>query len=352
MTTASSPTTTTTLRDATARADHRPGAAAGPRPRRRRDCGPARGRAKLAGVSKVLRAEGDEALAHQLAEPLAALVVSLAPAYDALVAPATTSGKNVMPRVAALLDVMQVSDIIKVVSPDTFERPIYAGNAIQTVQSTDAKKVITVRTAAFRAAGEGAVKPRAPPASRPSAGNRDLGRPTSPGAHRRLRRARLRLGRELPSRAHRRQARRRHRREPAAVVPATAERPQVGQTGKAARPLHRLRHLRHIQHLAAEGREGHRRHRRDAEHDLQVADCLVGDLFSSCPSSKAPTARPDGVVRGATGLRARSRPRPEDASRRTVPKSAFRSRWCRLDGSPTRSRVVELAGDSGERRRR
>ncbi|HMN88106.1 MAG TPA: FAD-binding protein [Bauldia sp.] len=134
-----------------------------------KDCGPAaEAAAKLAGVAKVLRAEGDEALAHQLAEPLAALVVSLAPAYDALVAPATTSGKNVMPRVAALLDVMQVSDIIKVVSPDTFERPIYAGNAIETVQSTDAKKVITVRTAAFRAAGEGGAAPVeavAPPAA-------------------------------------------------------------------------------------------------------------------------------------------------------------------------------------------
>ena len=84
---------------------------------------------------------------HMLAEPTAALIVSLAGPYDAIVAPATTNGKNVMPRVAALLDVMQISDISKVVAPDTFERPIYAGNAIQTVQSNDAKKVITVRTA-------------------------------------------------------------------------------------------------------------------------------------------------------------------------------------------------------------
>ncbi|HEX3696805.1 MAG TPA: electron transfer flavoprotein subunit alpha/FixB family protein, partial [Polyangia bacterium] len=84
--------------------------------------------AKLAGVKKVLLAEG-EAYAHDLAEPLAALIVALAPAYDAFVAPATSRFKNVMPRVAALLDVMQVSEIIKVVSPDTFERPIYAGNA-------------------------------------------------------------------------------------------------------------------------------------------------------------------------------------------------------------------------------
>jgi len=109
---------------------------------------------KLEGVEKVLLADSP-AYEHQLAEPTAALIVSLAGSYDALVAPATTTGKNVMPRVAALLDVMQVSDIIKVVSPDTFERPIYAGNAIQTVQATDAKKVITVRTAAFPAAGEG-----------------------------------------------------------------------------------------------------------------------------------------------------------------------------------------------------
>ncbi|MBS0533958.1 MAG: FAD-binding protein [Proteobacteria bacterium] len=110
--------------------------------------------AKLDGVAKVLVADG-AAYEHQLAEPLAALIVSLAGSYDAFVAPATTSGKNVMPRVAALIDVMQISDISKVVSPDTFERPIYAGNAIQTVKSTDSKKVITVRTSTFQAAGEG-----------------------------------------------------------------------------------------------------------------------------------------------------------------------------------------------------
>ena len=108
--------------------------------------------AKLDGVKKVLIAD-NAAYEHQLAEPLAALVVSLASTYDAIVAPATTTGKNFMPRAAALLDVMQISDIIKVVSPDTFERPIYAGNAIQTVKSTDGKKVITVRTASFQAVG-------------------------------------------------------------------------------------------------------------------------------------------------------------------------------------------------------
>jgi electron transfer flavoprotein alpha subunit len=110
--------------------------------------------AKLDGVAKVLIA--DAALyEHQLAEPLAALIVSLAGKYDALAAPSTSTGKNVMPRVAALLDVMQISDITKVIAPDTFERPIYAGNAIQTVKSTDAKKVITVRTSTFQAAGAG-----------------------------------------------------------------------------------------------------------------------------------------------------------------------------------------------------
>ncbi len=110
--------------------------------------------AKLAGVDKVLVAD-NAAYANALAEPVAALVVSLAGPYDAIVAPATANGKNILPRVAAQLDVMQISEVTKVVSADTFERPIYAGNAIQTVQSTDGKKVITVRTAAFQSAGEG-----------------------------------------------------------------------------------------------------------------------------------------------------------------------------------------------------
>jgi len=114
--------------------------------------------AKLDGVSKVLLAE-DAAFAGQLAEPLAALIVSLAEGYDTLIAPATANGKNTMPRVAALLDVMQVSDIVSVESADTFKRPTYAGNAIQTVQATDATKVITVRTASFDAADEGAPTP-------------------------------------------------------------------------------------------------------------------------------------------------------------------------------------------------
>jgi len=111
--------------------------------------------AKLDGVKKVLIADAP-AYAHMLAEPTAALIVSLAEPYEAILAAATTTGKNVMPRVAALLDVMQISDITKVVAPDTFERPVYAGNAIQTVRSNERKKVITVRTAAFQATGEGA----------------------------------------------------------------------------------------------------------------------------------------------------------------------------------------------------
>ncbi len=110
--------------------------------------------AKLDGVKKVLLADA-ATYEHMLAEPTAELVVSLAGPYETVMAAATTTGKNIMPRVAALLDVMQISDVIKVVAPDTFERPIYAGNAIQTVRSTEKKRVITVRTAAFQATGEG-----------------------------------------------------------------------------------------------------------------------------------------------------------------------------------------------------
>ncbi len=106
--------------------------------------------AKLAGAAKVLVVDADH-YEHQLAEPMAELIVGLASDYETIITAATTSGKNIMPRAAALLDVMQLSDITAVVSADTFERPIYAGNAIQTVQSTDAKRVITVRTAGFAA---------------------------------------------------------------------------------------------------------------------------------------------------------------------------------------------------------
>jgi len=116
---------------------------------------------KLDGVAKVLLADG-AAYEHMLAEPVAALLASLASSYDAMVAPATTTGKNVMPRVAALIDVMQVSDIVKVIAPDTFERLIYAGNAVQTVRSQDKIKVITVRTSTFQATGEGGQGEAAP----------------------------------------------------------------------------------------------------------------------------------------------------------------------------------------------
>jgi electron transfer flavoprotein alpha subunit len=112
----------------------------------------------LDGVKKVLLADG-VAYEHMLAEPVAALVVSLAASYDAIVAPATTTGKNIMPRVAALLDVMQISDIVKVIAPDTFERLIYAGNAVQTVRSRDRIKVITVRTSTFPATSTGGSAP-------------------------------------------------------------------------------------------------------------------------------------------------------------------------------------------------
>ncbi|KAE9628907.1 electron transfer flavoprotein subunit alpha/FixB family protein [Parasedimentitalea maritima] len=110
--------------------------------------------AKIAGVAKVLVAE-DASLGHRLAEPTAALIAGLAGDYEHIVAPATTDAKNVLPRVAALLDVMVLSDVSGVVDGNTFERPIYAGNAIQTVKSSDAKKVISFRTSTFDAAGDG-----------------------------------------------------------------------------------------------------------------------------------------------------------------------------------------------------
>ena len=132
------------------------------------DCGPVGdAAAKIEGVSKVLCAE-DAALGAKLAEPTAALIVSLADGYSHLVAPATMSGKNVMARVAGLLDVMILSDITDVVDADTFERPIYAGNAIQTVKSGDAKKVVTARTSTFPAAaltGSASVETISAPAS-------------------------------------------------------------------------------------------------------------------------------------------------------------------------------------------
>ncbi|WP_418595016.1 electron transfer flavoprotein subunit alpha/FixB family protein [Ponticoccus sp. (in: a-proteobacteria)] len=110
--------------------------------------------AVIDGVAKVLIAE-DAVLGHRLAEPTADLIVSLAGDYSHIVAPATTDAKNILPRVAALLDVMILPDVTGVVDADTFERPVYAGNAVQTVKSSDAKKVLTVRTSTFEAAGDG-----------------------------------------------------------------------------------------------------------------------------------------------------------------------------------------------------
>ncbi|QLH12767.1 electron transfer flavoprotein subunit alpha/FixB family protein [Paracoccus pantotrophus] len=114
--------------------------------------------ATIAGVARVLVAEAP-LYGHRLAEPTAALIVSLAGDYDHIAAPATTDAKNVMPRVAALLDVMVLSDVSAVIDAETFERPIYAGNAIQVVKSKDAKKVFTIRTASFDAAGIGGNAP-------------------------------------------------------------------------------------------------------------------------------------------------------------------------------------------------
>ena len=123
--------------------------------------------AKLNGVAKVLLADAPQ-LAHGLAEEVAELILSIAAGYDTIMAPATTSGKNILPRVAAKLDVMQISDIIKVINADTFERPIYAGNALQTVKSGEAKKVITVRTSTFQPhpdGGSAAIETIATPAA-------------------------------------------------------------------------------------------------------------------------------------------------------------------------------------------
>jgi len=114
--------------------------------------------ATLTGVSKVIFAD-DHGYCHAMAEPVAALVASMAGDYSHIVAPGTTDAKNIMPRVAALLDVMVISEVTAIIDADTFERPIYAGNAIQTVKSTDAKKVMTIRTAGFDAAPAGGSAP-------------------------------------------------------------------------------------------------------------------------------------------------------------------------------------------------
>ncbi|WP_174801116.1 electron transfer flavoprotein subunit alpha/FixB family protein [Martelella limonii] len=112
----------------------------------------------IEGVSKVLVAESD-ALSHRLAEATAELIVTLSDGYDVIAAPATSDGKNILPRVAARLDVMIISDVTAVIDAETFDRPIYAGNAIQTVKSRDPVRVVTIRTSGFEAAGEGAAAP-------------------------------------------------------------------------------------------------------------------------------------------------------------------------------------------------
>lgn len=118
----------------------------------------ARAAANLVGVRQVLLAD-HQMLEHLLAEPVAALIASLSDDYDCLMAAATTTGKSAMPRVAALLDVMQVSDVIKIISPTVFKRPIFAGNAITTVEAAGAKRVLTIRTSAFPAADPGGEAP-------------------------------------------------------------------------------------------------------------------------------------------------------------------------------------------------
>ncbi len=124
--------------------------------------------AKLEGVEKVLVA-ADASVEHGLAEPLAALIVSLAGGYDTILAPATSSGKNVLPRAAALLDVMQVSDVTAILAPDTFKRPVYAGNAIEVVQAPGPVRVLTIRTASFAPAASGTAPVPVVPVDMPAA---------------------------------------------------------------------------------------------------------------------------------------------------------------------------------------
>ncbi len=257
--------------------------------------------ATLDGVAKVLFA-GDHALCHGLAEPTAALVVSLAPAYGHIAAASTAFAKNLLPRVAALLDVMVLSDVTGVVSADTFERPIYAGNAIQTVQSSDRVKVLTVRTASFSAAGAEAggaapvelVGGAADPGL--SSGGRGQGRGVGPaGAHqredRRLGRARRRPGGEFRAdREARRQARGGGRRQPGrGRFRLRAERlaRRSGRPARSSSLAHRHRHLR--RDPAPRRDEGKRKVTvaivKDEEAPIfQVADYgLVGDPFQIVP---------------------------------------------------------------------
>ncbi len=126
--------------------------------------------ARIAGVRRVLLVQSPE-LGHLVAEAVADTVVPLMGGYEALLTPATASGKNFSPRIAALLDVMQVSDVVEVVAPDTFVRPIYAGNALETVQTADSPRVLTVRPTTFKAAGEGGSAPVEAIEAKPAAGS-------------------------------------------------------------------------------------------------------------------------------------------------------------------------------------
>ncbi len=258
--------------------------------------------AKLAGVKKVLHAES-ASLERPVAEPMAATIVALAGAYDHIVAPATTNGKNYMPRVAALLDVMQISDISEVKSPDTFVRLIYAGNAVQTVQSTDAKKIVTVRTASFAATGEGgsaaiekvnaAVDPGLSSYVSENLTKSDRPELTSAkivvsGGPRHAERRQLQDARCSGEEAQRRRRRLARRRRCGLCAERLPGRPD--RQGRGAGPLHRRRHLgRHPASRRHEGLEDHRRHQQGRGSAIfQVADYgLVADLFAAVPELEA-----------------------------------------------------------------
>ena len=263
--------------------------------------------AKLAGVAEVLLAD-DAAYAHRLAEPVAALGVALAKDYGALVAPSTAFGKSVMPRIAALIDVMQVSDVIAVVAPDTFDRPIYAGNAIQRVRATDAVKVLTIRTASFAAAGEGNAAPiRTVGAAAPAAGASFLGEEIAASARPDLSAARIIVsgGRALGSAEQFHAIVEPLADELGAAVGASRAAVdagyapndwQVGQTGKVVAPdlYVALGISGAIQHLAGmkDSKVIVAVNKDEDAPIFQVADYgLVGDLFEIVPQLKAEIAK-------------------------------------------------------------
>ncbi len=255
--------------------------------------------AKIDGVAKVLVAE-DALYGHRLAEPVADLIVRSPGDYSHIVAPATTDAKNILPRVAALLDVMILTDVTAVVDADTFERPIYAGNAIQTVKSSDATKVMTIRTSTFDAAGTGRFGPgrgrgdgrgpASPNGSRTRSRRSDRPELTI-GRDRRLGRSRRRVRRGLrPDREAGRQAGRRRRRVPRGgrfgLCPERlAGRPD--RQGRRAGSLHRRRHLG--RDPAPCGDEGLQDHRRDQQ-GRRGAD-LPGRRLRPCRATCSPPCR-------------------------------------------------------------